>query len=119
LADTTGLVDFRLIPRLCALGVLWIAVFTGPAVQAGSASTARAEVHVSNFTFDPPTLAVPVGGTLTWIHRDDERPTVTAAGGAFPPSTPTRRSPFRFDAPGTYVYHCAIHSRMTVAIVVQ
>jgi plastocyanin len=121
LTRTTRLAGFRLIPHLCALGVLWIAVFPGPALRARAASTAPAEVHISNFTFDPPRLTVPVGATVTWINRDDELHTVTSAGGAFTsPALDTDDSfSFHFDKPGTYVYRCAIHPQMTGTIVVR
>jgi plastocyanin len=96
LAPTTHLAD--LIPSLCALGVLWIAAFARPAVQARTASSAPAEV---DFNFDPPTLATPVGATVTRIHREDEPHTVAFARGAFTsPALDTDESfSFRFDAP--------------------
>ncbi|HME73911.1 MAG TPA: cupredoxin family copper-binding protein [Myxococcota bacterium] len=103
------------------LGLLLVAAFAGAALPARAASTAPAEVHISNFTFDPPTLAVPVGATVTWVNQDDEPHTVTSAGGGFTsPALDTDESfSFRFDAPGTYVYRCAIHPQMTGKIVVQ
>ena len=35
------------------------------------ALAAEAEVKIANFTFDPPTLTVPVGTTVTWTNDDD------------------------------------------------
>jgi len=121
LAHTTRLADFRLIPRLCALGVLLLAVFAGPAGGARAASMAPAKVHISNFTFDPPSLTVPVGATVTWVNKDDEIHTVTSATGAFTSQALDTDDSFsfHFDAPGTYLYHCAIHARMTGTIVVH
>jgi plastocyanin len=121
LAHTTRLADVRLIPHLCALGFLLIAALAGAAVQTRAASTAPAEVHISNFKFDPPRLTVAVGATVTWINQDDELHTVTSAGGAFTsPALDTDDSfSFHFDKPGTYVYRCAIHPQMTGTIVVQ
>ena len=118
---TPRLADFRLIPRLCALGVLLLAVFAGPAGGARAASTAPAEVHISNFTFDPPSLTVPVGATVTWVNKDDEIHTVTSAAGAFTSQALDADDSFsfRFDKPGTYLYRCAIHPQMTGTIVVH
>ncbi|HTF33611.1 MAG TPA: cupredoxin family copper-binding protein [Myxococcota bacterium] len=103
------------------LGLLWIAAFAGAPVPAHAASTAPAEVHIWNFTFDPPSLTVPVGATVTWINRDDEPHTVTSAEGAFTSQALDTDDSFsfRFDAPGTYVYRCAIHPQMTGTIVVR
>jgi plastocyanin len=36
-----------------------------------AAFAADAEVKIANFTFDPPTLTVPVGTTVTWTNGDD------------------------------------------------
>src|ERR1700687_5000556 len=49
------------------------AVLTGLAVllRNAAAFAADAEVKIANFTFDPPTLTVPVGTTVTWTNGDD------------------------------------------------
>ena len=119
MADTTRLADFPLIPGICMLVLLWIAVFTGAPVPAPAASTAPAEVHISNFKFDPPRLTVAVGATVTWINQDDELHTVTSGAFTSQALDTDDSFSFRFDAPGTYVYRCAIHPQMTGTIVVQ
>ncbi len=121
MAHRSRLDDFRLTRVFSLLGLVWIAAFSPAAVPARAASTAPAEVHISNFTFDPPTLTVPKGATVTWINQDDELHTVTSAAGGFTSKTlDTDESfSFRFDAPGTYVYRCAIHPQMTGTIVVR
>jgi plastocyanin len=51
------------------------ATFTMVAVLAGLAGgqalAADAQVKIANFTFDPPTLTVKAGTTVTWINADD------------------------------------------------
>ena len=76
-------------------------------------------MHISNFTFDPPSLTVPVGATVTWVNGDDELHTVTSGAFTSPALDTDESFSFRFDAPGTYVYRCAIHPQMTGTIVVQ
>jgi len=69
------------------------------------------QVHVSNFAFDPPTLTINAGTTVTWVNQDEEPHTATSADGKFSsPALDTDESfSFRFDAPGTYAYFCAVH----------
>jgi plastocyanin len=96
-----------------------IAALALAAALARAASPARAEVHISNFTFEPRTLTVPVGATVTWVNRDDELHTVTSGAFTSPALDTDESFSFHFDAPGTYVYRCAIHPQMTGTIVVQ
>jgi plastocyanin len=113
--------DFLLFPRGCVRAFLCSALLVAAGLGARAADAAPAEVRISNFTFDPPTLTVPVGATVTWTNRDDEPHTVTSTGGGFTsPALDTDESfSFRFDAAGSYAYHCAIHPHMTGTIVVR
>jgi plastocyanin len=36
------------------------------------ATPPTAEILIQNFRFDPPTISVPVGTTVTWTHHDEE-----------------------------------------------
>jgi plastocyanin len=66
-------------------------------------------------------LTVPVGATVTWVNQDDDAHTVTADDGRFTSAGLDHGEQFsyRFAAPGTYAYHCALHPHMTARIVVQ
>ena len=107
------------------VGVLLLLTFLallGVQTAARAAESAPpAQVRISNFAFDPPSLTVPVGATVTWVNQDDEPHTVTSQTGAFTSQAlDTDESfSFHFDAPGTYVYRCAIHPHMTGTIVVR
>jgi len=109
----------RALSLLAAL--LFVALFGGAVARADAASPAPAQVKISNFAFDPPTLTVPVGGTVTWVNQDDEPHTVTSTAGAFSSKALDTDDSFsfQFEAPGTYVYRCAIHPHMTGTIVVR
>lgn len=93
------------------------------AVPAGSASAANAAgdaVTIANFSFQPATLTVAVGATVTWTNNDSAGHTVTADGGSFASQTIAPGSTFAqtFATAGTFAYHCAIHPSMTATIVV-
>ena len=85
-----------------------------PAPQGGTA------VSISDFKFNPPTLTVPVGATVTWTNQDEEPHTVAAKDGSFhSPGLDTHGSySFTFTAPGSFDYVCSIHPFMTGKVVV-
>jgi plastocyanin len=108
---------------IAAVGGLLLLTLFGAATPSSPADPAAppGQVLISNYAFDPPTLTVKPGATVTWVNKDDEIHTVTSADGKFSsPALDTDDSfSFHFDAPGTYVYHCAIHTHMTGTIVVH
>jgi amicyanin len=85
-----------------------------PAPQGGTA------VSISDFKFNPATLTVPVGATVTWTNKDGEPHTVAAKDGSFhSPGMDTNGTySFTFTSPGSYDYVCSIHSFMTGTVVV-
>jgi amicyanin len=88
---------------------------TGPAAPvAGNAVT------IDNFKFDPATLTVPVGSTVTWTNKDEEPHTIAAKDGSFhSPTLDTKGAySFTFTNPGSYDYICSIHPFMTGTVVV-
>lgn|GEM_PF-6163468 len=113
--------------------------YTGQTLPQGvqDASTGASVVNISipsgtgasqslNFNPNAVTLVVGVNNTVVWTNDDNTLHTVTST------SVPTGGQPFNdgslnpgqtfivtFTAPGTYEYHCAIHSWMRGTIVVK
>jgi amicyanin len=85
-----------------------------PAPQGGTA------VSISDFKFNPPTLTVPVGTTVTWNNKDEEPHTIAAKDGSFhSPGIDTNGTySFTFSTPGSYDYICSIHPFMNGTVVV-
>ena len=75
---------------------------------------------IANFTFDPPTLTVKAGTTVTWVNADDIPHLVTEKDGKFRSSALDTNDKFSqtFSTAGTVEYFCAIHPHMTGKIVV-
>jgi plastocyanin len=86
----------------------------------GSAAAADGAVKIANFTFDPPTLTVPVGTTVTWTNDDDIPHVVAEKDGKFRSKALDTGDKFtqQFTTAGTVEYYCAIHPHMTGKIVV-
>jgi plastocyanin len=106
------------------LGLVAGAVFGCLALGVRAATTADAvapQIHIQNFRFDPPTLEIPAGATVTWVNQDEEVHTVTSSQGLFssPGLDGDQQFSYRFEKPGTYEYRCALHPQMKGTIVVR
>lgn len=104
-------------PRLrsCAIaGALILAAWAGPA------SAEDASVKIGNFTFEPQTLTVKVGTTVTWENDDDIPHVVAEKDAKFRSKALDTGDKFtqQFTTAGTIEYYCAIHPMMTGKIVV-
>jgi amicyanin len=77
-------------------------------------------VSISDFKFNPATLTIPSGTTVTWTNQDEEPHTIAAKDGSFhSPGLDTHGSySFTFTTPGSYDYICSIHPFMTGTVVV-
>ena len=78
-------------------------------------------VAIDNFSFNPPSLTVPAGTTVTWVNHDDVPHTVTANDKGFDSKAldTDQRFTHVFKAPGTYSYYCQVHPHMTGQIIVK
>jgi plastocyanin len=99
-----------------------------PAAQAESprpavmvAKVDSPEIRIENFHFDPATVTVPVGTTVTWTNNDGTLHTVTSATKVFSSAGLDGGGAFSyiFTSPGTYTYYCKLHPHMTGTIVVK
>ena len=95
-----------------------IAIVAG--LASGQAFAADAQVKIANFTFDPPTLTVNAGTTVTWVNADDIPHLVSEKDGKFRSSALDTNDKFSqtFSTAGTVEYFCVIHPHMTGKIVV-
>ena len=92
----------------------------GLVTSGGRALADDATIKIANFTFDPATLTVKAGTTVTWVNADDIPHLVTDKDGKFRSSALDTNDKFSqtFSTAGTVEYFCAIHPKMTGKIVV-
>jgi plastocyanin len=106
-----------------ALGAICTPVLAPIVLPARAQSAAPAGgISIDNFTFNPPTLTVKAGTTVTWTNKDDIPHGIASSNNAFTRSKAMDTDDsfsFTFTAPGTYQYFCYIHPHMTGMIVVQ
>jgi plastocyanin len=90
--------------------------------QAQTPAAAAVAVGIDNFTFNPATVTVKAGTTVTWTNRDDIPHGLAATNNAFKRSQALDTDDsfsFTFTTSGTYQYFCYIHPHMTGSIVVE
>lgn len=82
-------------------------------------------VTIAGFAFDPASIEVSAGATVTWSNTDGAQHTVTAGEPGTPADTfgesvdPGSRAEITFDEAGTFPYFCTIHPSMTGEVVVS
>jgi len=115
---------FRLLIAVATVAALLSMTASGQ--TSGSAAAAKttssgAEVTIDNFTFEPQTLTVKAGTTITWTNRDDIPHTVVSNDFLFKSKVLDTDDKFTFtpEKPGTYSYFCSIHPKMTGKVVVE
>jgi plastocyanin len=92
--------------------------------SAGNATTTTTGVLVIATlasAFQPPTVTIGTGATVTWRSADGLGHTTTSDAALWSGALAAGGGPYsvRFTAAGTFTYHCNIHPSMTGTIVVQ
>lgn len=92
-----------------------------PATPAASPVAGAATVRIANLAFDPATITVPTGSTVTWSNEDVTPHTATAVDGQFDSGIfdPGASFSFTFTEPGTFAYQCLLHPNMQGTVVVE
>ena len=101
---------------LIVIALLSCAAAAAPlASEGGSAS-----VSIANKKYDPATINIKVGDTVTWTNNDDHDHTVVADDGSFKSDKLGNGDIFQhqFKKAGTYSYSCAYHPRMKGKVIV-
>lgn len=107
----------RLVPWVAALAL----IATACATQGSAGPPPSVEgpaVAVRDYEFEPASLTVEAGATVTWVWEG--RASHDVVGQGFE-SNDQSSGTFRhtFDEPGTYPYECTIHPGMEGSIVVK
>ena len=97
----------------------WLLAAT--AAVAFGAAPQGATVSIRNFAFEPQTVTVRAGSSVTWTNLDDEIHTVRGADGLIRSDALDQNQTYtrKFDRPGTYRYGCSLHSQMGGTVVVN
>lgn len=83
------------------------------------AAPAPAAVTIQSFAFNPPSVQVAVGGTVTWTNRDSVSHTATGSDFNTGLLTSGQSRSVTFASAGRFSYQCSIHNSMRGEVVVQ
>ncbi len=121
--DTTRVLVELVEPGSMTAGAEAAQEATPASVDAGADAAAESlAVEIKGFAFNPPTIDVPVGGSVTWTNQDNAPHTATGLdrealqSGAIAFGESFTQA---FDAAGTYEYFCEFHPNMKGSIVVE
>jgi plastocyanin len=92
-----------------------------PVAVPGDANAPGAQtVQIRDYAFDPPTLTLPLGATVTWINDDAVAHTATARDRSFDTGNigPGERVSLTFTTAGSFAYICLYHPNMAGTVVV-
>jgi plastocyanin/DNA-binding beta-propeller fold protein YncE len=90
------------------------------AAAPGVSAVTEASVSIADMAFQPHTLIVATGATVTWQNNDDAAHTVASGEGWFDSGQLGGGESFahQFDQPGTFRYQCDNHPNMEGVIIV-
>jgi plastocyanin len=96
-------------------------VYNTPSGNGGGSTPGTNEVWIQGMTFNPATITVAAGTTITWTNKDAITHTVTSDTNLFNSGNIVSNGTYSFTFPtaGTYPYHCSIHTTMTAKVIVN
>ena len=86
----------------------------------GGGPVLTSSVDIRSMSFQPASVQVSVGATVTWTNFDGVNHTVTSDPGAFGSGSLTDGDTYSytFNTAGAFPYHCSIHPSMHGSVVV-
>ena len=110
----------RTLTHRLALAAASLALVLAACGSTPAASTAGGGEQIANFAFNPASMTIKAGASLTWTNADSTTHTVTADDGTFDSGNVASGATFShaFATAGTFAYHCNIHSSMKGTITV-
>lgn len=120
--------DIRRIAIVTVLALLLVVIAgcdggsSGPAGSSGSTGSSGSSVvsvSMQNLAFDPSTIEVAVGGSVTFTNNDTVPHTVAGDTWGSDTLAPGGTYSQSFPAAGTFPIRCTIHPSMTASVVVK
>jgi plastocyanin len=93
---------------------------TTPAPAEQPKAPASATVEISGYKFTPATVTIAVGGTVTWVNKDNAVHSVVFDGDSFEPPNLHESGIWghEFKEAGEFPYHCGVHPTMKGTVIV-
>ena len=102
---------------LVAVGVTMLSLTAGIGQVRAQDAVA---IDIVDFSFNPASVEITEGTTVTWTNQDSAPHTATGDNGEFDTGQLAQgaSASVTFDTAGTYAYHCDVHPDMVASIVV-
>jgi plastocyanin len=97
--------------RLLALPLLVALAACGGTAEASEPVSTTEVAMAESYVFEPETIEVDAGATVTWRNEDRFTHTVQVEGQEDHEVEPGESVSITFDEPGTYAYVCTLHRR--------
>lgn len=87
----------------------------------GTGGPGANEVFIQGLAFNPASITVAAGTTITWTNKDAITHTVTSDSKLWDSGSvgPNGTFSFTFATAGTFPYHCNVHPSMTASVTVN
>ena len=87
----------------------------------GTGGPGANEVFIQGMAFNPATISVAAGTTITWTNKDAIAHTVTSSTNLFNSGSLStgKTFTFTFASAGTFSYYCSIHPSMVASVTVN
>ena len=110
----------RLGPLVALLVALSVATLMIDVSSREAQAQGRADVAIVDVAYQPASVLVQAGDTVTWTNTGSTPHTVTADDGSVDSGPFAPRASFSqtFPAAALFIYHCAIHPQMTGAVTI-
>ena len=115
---SAGRVATSALVAVALLLAAWALLASAPRAEAASTVT----VEISNFAFQPASVTIQVGDTVTWTNLDSAAHTATDTGsGSLFDGVMNQGESFSytFNQAGSFDYICTFHPEMTGTVIVQ
>ncbi|MCK5576723.1 MAG: cupredoxin family copper-binding protein [Dehalococcoidales bacterium] len=116
------------IKRLILIGLVLLSVSYGLSCQASGQTTPTTtstpttpQIDIRDFSFQPMSITVPVGTTVTWTNRDSVEHTTTSDTSVWTSELLglNESYSYTFNQPGVFPYFCVPHPFMRGAVIVE
>ena len=100
-------------PRLAVAALLLVPLLGACGGSDGTSAAAAGHVNVIDNRFDPKTIEIAPGDTVTWDFKGNAQHNVTGEAGLKSGNKKEGSYEHQFNSAGTYSYVCTIHPGMT------
>lgn len=120
-AWTSVALGFLLVALVVVVGCSGSNAGSGTTTTSGSAGEGSHVVKMIDISYQPQTLTIKAGDTVTWVNEDSVSHNAVADDGSWRTDVFGKggSGSVTFDTPGTYPYACTLHAAMKGTIIVE